>query len=275
LRKRRISKWPPELNKYFAGRIACINPDADEPGRRFAQEIARNLHGVAKEVRIVEIPGLKDGEDVKEFFERGGTPDELRRLGDDAPLWVPGEKSQSSGLESAAASTYVMRGIRWFWNNRFAIGKLGLLGGLPDQGKGQILSFMIAKATTGGEWPCKEGRAIKGSVLLLTAEDDSEGTIIPRLVAAGADLMAFPTPAARRRDPTPPRCDVGSWPTAEMTAVRRGVRLLGSSCDRRPRSAAAVFAEQTNQGQLLRPRGRRVQNWVTLAISAGNPVIAP
>jgi hypothetical protein len=111
LRKRRISKWPPELNRYFAGRIACINPDADEPGRRFAQEIARNLHGVAKEVRIVEIPGLKDGEDVKEFFERGGTPDELRRLGDDAPLWVPGEKSQSSGLESAAASTYVMRGM--------------------------------------------------------------------------------------------------------------------------------------------------------------------
>jgi putative DNA primase/helicase len=89
---------------------------------------------------------------------------------------------------NGAASTYEMRGIMWFWNNRFAIGKLGLIGGLPDRGKGLITSHMIAKATMGGDWPCGEGRAIRGNVLILTAEDDIEDTIIPRLVAAGADL---------------------------------------------------------------------------------------
>src|SRR5215831_16204830 len=41
-------------------------------------------------------------------------------------------------LDSARASTFQMRGIRWFWPGRFATGKLGLIGGLPDKGKGLI-----------------------------------------------------------------------------------------------------------------------------------------
>src|SRR5712664_1140227 len=91
-------------------------------------------------------------------------------------------------LESAKASTYTMRGLRWFWPNRFALGKIGILGGLPDRGKGLIAAYMIARATRGDLWPCKEGRAVQGNVILLTAEDDIEDTVLPRLVGAGADL---------------------------------------------------------------------------------------
>jgi putative DNA primase/helicase len=40
----------------------------------------------------------------------------------------------------------------------------------------------------GSEWPCGEGRAPKGNVILLTAEDDINDTIVPRLRAADADL---------------------------------------------------------------------------------------
>src|SRR5262249_4359916 len=36
--------------------------------------------------------------------------------------------------------------------------------------------------------PCGEGKAPKGNVILLTAEDDINDTIVPRLVSAGADL---------------------------------------------------------------------------------------
>jgi hypothetical protein len=46
---------------------------------------------------------------------------------------------------------------------------------------------MFARATRGGEWPCDEGRAPIGNVILLTAEDDLDDTVIPRLIAAGAD----------------------------------------------------------------------------------------
>jgi putative DNA primase/helicase len=100
-----------------------------------------------------------------------------------------GPEGKNGGiLESAKASTFATRSIQWFWQNRFALGKLGLIGGMPDRGKGLILNYIIAMATTAGVWPCNEGRAIQGNVLLLTAEDDIEDTVKPRLIAVAADL---------------------------------------------------------------------------------------
>jgi hypothetical protein len=82
-----------------------------------------------------------------------------------------------------------MRAIQWLWPNRFAIGKLGIIAGLPDEGKGQILCYMAAKVTgTDPLWPCNEGICPQGNVILLTAEDDIGDTVAPRLIAAGANL---------------------------------------------------------------------------------------
>ena len=91
-------------------------------------------------------------------------------------------------LDSARASSFEPRSISWLWPNRFALGKLGLIAGLPDEGKGQVFANMAATVTQGGRWPCNEGEAPQGKVLLLTAEDGIEDTVAPRLMAAGADL---------------------------------------------------------------------------------------
>jgi putative DNA primase/helicase len=51
------------------------------------------------------------------------------------------------------------------------------------------LALWIAAAVTkGGEFPLNGGHAELGSVLILSAEDDPEDTIRPRLEAADADL---------------------------------------------------------------------------------------
>jgi putative DNA primase/helicase len=91
-------------------------------------------------------------------------------------------------LKSARASTFEISAIEWLWQDRFAIGKLGLIVGLPDEGKGQFLADMAARVTKGSEWPCQEGRAPQGNVILFTAEDGTNDTVAPRLLAAGADL---------------------------------------------------------------------------------------
>ena len=98
------------------------------------------------------------------------------------------DRPPETALESTKASEFSIRAIRWFWPGRLALGKLGLIGGLPDKGKGLISADIIARCTTGAEWPCNEGRAPEGNVIWFTAEDDIEDTVIPRLVAAGADL---------------------------------------------------------------------------------------
>jgi putative DNA primase/helicase len=110
-----------------------------------------------------------------------GTDERVIRLRD-APAQATAE------LETVVASSFKMRSIRWLWPGRFAIGKLGLIGGLPDKGKGLTSCSLIASVTANEPLPCNEGRAPQGSVIWLTAEDDIEDTIIPRLVAAGAKL---------------------------------------------------------------------------------------
>ena len=47
---------------------------------------------------------------------------------------------------------------------------------------------MTAFVTTGWLWPCDEGCAPFGNVIILVAEDGAADTIVPRLMAAGADL---------------------------------------------------------------------------------------
>jgi hypothetical protein len=90
-------------------------------------------------------------------------------------------------VRATAAQDLEMAGVSWFWPGRFALGKIGLIAGLPDYGKGQIAAFLVAAATAGIELPCDEGRAPQGNVIWFNAEDGVRDTVLPRLAAAGAD----------------------------------------------------------------------------------------
>jgi putative DNA primase/helicase len=91
-------------------------------------------------------------------------------------------------LEVISADSVKIESVDWLWPNRFALGKLGLLGGSPERGKGLIISDMFSRITRGAPWPCNEGTAPKGDCVLLQQEDEDADTVVPRLTAAGADL---------------------------------------------------------------------------------------
>jgi putative DNA primase/helicase len=67
-----------------------------------------------------------------------------------------------------------------------------------------MLSDIMATITRGRTWPCNEGSTPIGNVILLTAEDDINDTIIPRLLAADADLTRV-TIVKMMRDANGPR----------------------------------------------------------------------
>lgn len=78
--------------------------------------------------------------------------------------------------------------IRWLWATRIPLGKLSLVAGDPGLGKSMIGTDMAAHVSTGTPWPDRRDEPIEpGGVVLLSAEDDVEDTIRPRLDAAGAD----------------------------------------------------------------------------------------
>jgi hypothetical protein len=80
----------------------------------------------------------------------------------------------------------------WVWPGRIARGKLTLIGGAPGSGKSTLAMELISRVTTGTDWPCAEGVAPKGSVLLIAPQSDPD-TFVPRLMAAGTDLARLHT----------------------------------------------------------------------------------
>jgi putative DNA primase/helicase len=91
-------------------------------------------------------------------------------------------------LVSRCAAEIAPEKIDWLWPGRLARGKHTCIAGEPGTGKSQLSIGIIAAVTTGGEWPCGEGRAPLGNAIILSAEDGAADTIVPRLLAAGADL---------------------------------------------------------------------------------------
>lgn len=86
------------------------------------------------------------------------------------------------------ASNIAPEKIHWLWPDRIALRKLSVIAGNPDLGKSHLAAFLAATVSTGREWPCGEGRAPLGTVIMLMAEDGARDTVIPRLIAANADL---------------------------------------------------------------------------------------
>jgi len=77
--------------------------------------------------------------------------------------------------------------ITWLWHEWLAAGKLHILAGAPGTGKTTIALAFAAAITTGGRWP-DGSQAEMGDVVIWSGEDDPKDTLIPRLLACGADV---------------------------------------------------------------------------------------
>jgi hypothetical protein len=107
------SDWRP-----LAGREVVILPDADEAGRKYAEEVAKILHGIDETtvVKVVEIDGLDDAGDVADLVEAcrqrasklQALREKIERLAHEvAPLKPPADKPVeiTSTTSTPASST--------------------------------------------------------------------------------------------------------------------------------------------------------------------------
>jgi len=91
------------------------------------------------------------------------------------------------GVELISASTLKPEPIRWLWPGWLARGKLHVLAGAPGTGKTTIATHLAASVSAGRALPsgfCPQ----RGNVLIWSGEDDPADTLVPHLIAAGADL---------------------------------------------------------------------------------------
>ena len=77
--------------------------------------------------------------------------------------------------------------VKWLWKHRVPLGCLTSLAGEQGDGKSTMLYDIIARLSTGKEFPdCQPG--IVAKTLILSCEDHANDTAGPRLLSAGADI---------------------------------------------------------------------------------------
>lgn len=77
--------------------------------------------------------------------------------------------------------------IRWLWEGWLARGKFHIFAGQAGTGKTTIAIALAATVSNGGLF--QDGtRAPVGNVLIWSGEDSAKDTLVPRLLAAGADM---------------------------------------------------------------------------------------
>lgn len=78
--------------------------------------------------------------------------------------------------------------ITWLWYGWLPAGKLTILAGSAGTGKTTLALGFAAAVTTGGCWPDGAAHGKPANVLIWSSEDSADDTLVPRLIASGADL---------------------------------------------------------------------------------------
>lgn len=73
-------KWRDAFSDALVDADVRIIPDNDDAGREHARKVAESLRGKARNVHVIELPGLPPGGDVSDWFDGGGTAEQLRSL---------------------------------------------------------------------------------------------------------------------------------------------------------------------------------------------------
>lgn len=141
--------------------------------------------------------GLTDVETVRTLHSAFGAGERLPRDVPDLPP-LPGltvldgaagttaDEEARRHIALTAASKITVRPVQWVWDQRIAVGTLALLAGREGLGKSTV-GYQIAADMSQGRLPGIYHGTPRGVVVAAT-EDSWEHTIVPRLMAAGADL---------------------------------------------------------------------------------------
>lgn len=81
--------WLSEYSEVLRGRHVVILPDNDEPGAIHAEQVALSLKGIAKSIRIVNLPDMQEGGDVSDYLNAGHKAEELWKLARSTPEYAP------------------------------------------------------------------------------------------------------------------------------------------------------------------------------------------
>ncbi len=98
-----VKSW--QIHEPLRGKDILILPDNDAAGRKHAGDITRSLQGVAQSVRVVQLPGLAEKQDVSDFIQKHGeeAKQKLIELVEQAREYEPATEKDADSKEEKSA----------------------------------------------------------------------------------------------------------------------------------------------------------------------------
>ena len=139
-------KWHDEYSTYFKGKEVIIIPDNDKIGREHSNQVARSLCNIAKSIKILDLPGLSEGEDVTDWLEKLGNEEELQNLIEKAPFFKIKSKLIT---EEELLNRESGEKISWLIGGLIPENSMVMLSGAPGHFK-TWFGLILAKALSSG-----------------------------------------------------------------------------------------------------------------------------
>jgi len=159
-------KWKPHHSEYLRGADVVIVPDNDEAGRKHAATVQASLTGVAKTIKIVELPGLPQKGDIYDWISAGGTRGDFEALAQNAAP-IANETSYRWPVTVGNKIVATAAPLALIENLLFQ-GDFSVVYGQPKCGKTFFVLDMAARVATGAYFLGKKTR--KGAVIYVAGE---------------------------------------------------------------------------------------------------------
>ena len=195
--------------EILANRNVIIWPDNDSAGKKWQFDLFNKLQPLKCSIKLIDVDALNllaKGDcvdwlaDFEQLNNRKATIDDFYALPQIEGLKQTSKsESLQDGKVSATTESYHAtvslkcasdiepEPISWLWHGWLAKGKLHIFAGTAGTGKTTIAIALAATITIGGRFP-DGSKSPMGSVLIWSGEDSPADTLVPRLMAAGADL---------------------------------------------------------------------------------------
>lgn len=183
-------KWRAEYSEHLRGRFVVVIRDNDEPGRKHGEDVARSVYGKASSVKVLDLPGVGPGGDLREWADTGGTAEELRRLIDEASEWRPPEEREDGRVDLGQLIRTGVEPPVELVPDVILEGRSHLLYSGPGLGKTYIMLWIILRVLE------------RGAPVILFDKENMAPIMAERLEGMGADtamlsrsLHYFPDPS--------------------------------------------------------------------------------